>query len=105
MWPFKSNDKKQRPEYVGDESIQTVPALHEYVEKCFEKYLEVLEAHQTDLTTINTSINRIERKQNRWLELLNVQEASKEASEAVITPKVTADDRLASLLAGEPSEE
>ncbi len=105
MWPFKSNGKKTRPEPSGDESIQTVQELHDYTERCFAKYLEILEQHQTDLATINTAINRIERKQNRWLEVLNLDSARKEAAEAVITPRVPAENRLASLLAGDEDEE
>lgn len=105
MWPWKSNSKNHSPKQSGDEEFKTVSALAEHVESSFAKYLDVLEAHQVDLTTINTAINRIERKQNRWLEILNDRDASSEAEKAETSPRVPAAERLTSLLAGEPTEE
>jgi len=36
--------------------------------------IEIIEEHTRDLGVMNTSIARIERKQNRWLEILNLKD-------------------------------
>jgi len=46
----------------------------------------IVEHHIEDLATINTAINRIERKQNRWLDILNI----KEKGDGEAAPAVTA---------------
>jgi len=102
MWPFKSRRKNGSPERLPAEEITTVPELRKYVDDTLARVLEVLEAHQTDLTTINTAINRIERKQNRWLEVLNVNEGKAEvnAEEAALPAPA---ERLSALL--QPGDE
>ena len=49
----------------------------EYIEamsKQLDSVQEIQKLHNQDLATINTAINRIERKQNRWLDVLNLPE-------------------------------
>lgn len=58
-----------------------------------------------DQGTINTAINRIERKQNRWLEIINERDLvpSQDEKEEINSPPALS-PAMASL-AGEPTEE
>ncbi|MBA7540965.1 hypothetical protein ES705_33268 [subsurface metagenome] len=47
-------------------------SLIEAIQPSLEQVCEILEAHTQDISTLNTAVNRIERKQNRWLEILNL---------------------------------
>ncbi|GAH96450.1 unnamed protein product, partial [marine sediment metagenome] len=44
-----------------------------------ESICEILKLHTKDIRELFTATNRIERRQNRWLELLNVKEAGQQA--------------------------
>ncbi len=48
--------------------------LTEDLSKRITKVQEISDIHSGDLATINTAINRIERKQNRWLDVLNLKD-------------------------------
>lgn len=96
MWPFKSNSKKQSPEQPGDDAFRDASSN-------MQKVLDILEAHQQDITTLNTAVNRIERKQNRWLEVLNSREISANVDEHQ-PPAASIFERL-EVLAGEPTDE
>ena len=67
MFNFLSKKKKDCPSTI---SIDDFNALTEKV----EGNSEVLSQFMQDLATVNTSIQRIERKQNRWLDILNLKE-------------------------------
>lgn len=68
MWPFKRLKDNHRQ--GNDALVETAEDVHEAI----KDLLEMIQANTKDITTCNTAINRVERKQNRWLELLNVRE-------------------------------
>ncbi|MBA7668200.1 hypothetical protein ES703_76309 [subsurface metagenome] len=35
---------------------------------------EIMQEHTRDISTLNTGLGRVERKQNRWIEILNLKE-------------------------------
>ena len=41
----------------------------------FNELIDVVSQHTRDLSTLNTGFGRIERKQQRWIEILNLKEA------------------------------
>ena len=59
--------KKQRPGELPVEELTGMSSRLEGLERAFDHLLE-------DGRTFNTAINRIERKQNRWLDVLNLKE-------------------------------
>ena len=61
MWPFK---RKACPTDIPEDAFW---ALQEQVQAHIESLKLIIE----DQAIVNTAINRIERKQNRWLDLLN----------------------------------
>jgi hypothetical protein len=68
MWPFKKS--KPCPKEVSTEDFSgECPRLQELGE-AFEQLLK-------DQAVLNTAINRIERKQNRWLEVINAGDGKK----------------------------
>jgi len=79
---------------------------------------EVIEQNIKDITALVTAINRIERKQNRWIELLNLGDMVKAAEsvpgnggeakrDEVLEQAITARQTFPAgeYLAGEPTEE
>ncbi len=98
-----SRSKKGSPEQPVIDSVTGEPVTVQVLADRFSKVMEILEAHQTDLTTINTAINRIERKQNRWLEVLNQRDILP-AESSQEKQALTIDDRLEGLAAGQETE-
>jgi hypothetical protein len=41
--------------------------------------IEIIGEHTKDINILNTAVNRIERKQNRWLEILNLKSENDKA--------------------------
>jgi len=70
MWPWRSPKKSQ------------IEDLTE-VDGKLREFAEVIDQHSADISTINTAINRLERKQNRWLEILNAKDGGGEVENAI----------------------
>ena len=68
MFRWLSRKKKERPEQSGDGEF--TGDFEQLLER-LENIEEVTQELMRDNMTFNTSINRIERKQNRWLDILN----------------------------------
>ena len=94
MWPFKSPKDNHR------EQKEALPGVSEDVSEGFKDLLEMLQQHTADIATLNTAVNRVERKQNRWLEILNVRET--EPRQPFPSPT---DEPAAPLAAGSPNSE
>ena len=47
---------------------------------------EVVQQHSRDISTLNTGFGRVERKQNRWIEILNIREAPDGGLQAAAAP-------------------
>ena len=69
MWPFKSHKQPQ----VLDNLDLSKSILEEL--KTTREFFERLEIAEKDITNINTALARIERKQQRWVEILNEKES------------------------------
>lgn len=54
-----------------------IPGTLEALEE-LEGIRSYLDEHTRDITNINTALQRIERKQNRWIEMLNLKREMKE---------------------------
>lgn len=65
---------------------------------------DVLKSIIEDQATFNTAINRIERKQNRWLDLLNIKDDSRQVDQASPTPAQVAGDNGNAGLPGDEEE-
>lgn len=74
MWPF--NRPKQITGLRGDDQVE----LSNGQTASLDDIIATLEQIQKDQAIFNTAINRIERKQNRWLDILNTGEDKVEAS-------------------------
>jgi len=68
MWPFK---RPKQPSPLGDTEVSE-RILEEL--RTVKDFIERLEVAEKDIVNINTALNRIERKQSRWIELLNEKE-------------------------------
>ncbi len=55
-----------------------VPGDADEVSEQVDELYRLFEEHTRDITNINTALQRIERKQNRWIEMLNLKSAMKE---------------------------
>ncbi len=69
MWPFKS--PKQSPLGGNEELSKRILEELETARLFFDR----LELAEKDIVNINTALQRIERKQNRWVEILNDKES------------------------------
>lgn len=69
MWPFKC-PKQLSPGGNGELSKRILEEL-----ETARQFFERLELAEKDITNINTALQRIERKQNRWVEILNDKES------------------------------
>jgi len=111
MWPFNrlSKWRKSRPTTIGVEEFIRLQVRVEAAEEALTQFIE-------DGATINTAINRIERKQNRWIEILNLPQGSMSKLPSDLPPAMATmgiGEKLnpgnshpaAPLLAGEPEEE
>jgi len=71
MWPFKKKEvPKQLPGLTHDELIQVI---QEQI-GVLNRFIERLELAEKDIVNLNTALNRVERKQSKWLEILNEKE-------------------------------
>lgn len=68
MWPFRR--LKQLPGLGNEELSKRILEELETTRQFFER----LEQAEKDIVNINTALARIERKQNRWVEILNEKE-------------------------------
>ena len=68
MWPFRRLKDNHRG------NSDSPPETSEDVTEGLKDLLEIVQQHARDIATLNTAVNRIERKQNRWLDILNVRE-------------------------------
>lgn len=68
MWPFRSPKQLPVPvnEGVSADIREQLDTLNEFFER--------VQQAERDITNLNTAINRVERKQSRWLEVLNERE-------------------------------
>jgi len=94
MWPFN------RPKGNHQGGKDTLPGAADDVVEGLKDLLEMVQQHAKDIATLNTAVNRLERKQNRWLELLNVRET--EPSQPFPVPT---DRPAAEIAAGPPVQE
>jgi len=68
MFGWLSRSKNRCPADIGVEDFRS---LSEQV----AVLNEAIPGINQDLVTLNTAVNRIERKQNRWLDILNLKDA------------------------------
>ena len=67
MFKFLSRRKKNSPEALSPDAIEGIL-------NTLEGLTESVQQNISDIINLNTAINRVERKQNRWLEVLNERE-------------------------------
>lgn len=70
MW-LMSIFKKKSPEQLSPGEFDDVSRVLREVKESHSELREILDQQQADISTINTAYQRIERKQNRWLEIIN----------------------------------
>jgi len=71
MWGFK---RKEAPKQLPDLTRESV--ITEFREQLgvVNQFIERLELAEKDIVNLNTALNRVERKQSKWLEILNEKE-------------------------------
>lgn len=75
MWPFKC--RKQSALGGNEELSRRILEELETARAFFER----LEQAEKDITNINTALARIERKQQRWVEILNEKESPEKVAQ------------------------
>lgn len=100
-----SKDTLIEPDIGKSEDVQVVPFTP-------EQLTEIVQAQSNRLDVLDTSVNRIERKLNRWVELLGMKDivkaaetASAEPGEEVAAPDPGVSPQPELELAGYPGQE
>ena len=75
MWPFSC--RKQPPLQENEALSKRILEELETTRQFFER----LEQAEKDITNINTALARIERKQQRWVEILNDKESPEKVAQ------------------------
>ncbi|MBA7663911.1 hypothetical protein ES703_71959 [subsurface metagenome] len=79
MWPFSG--KKRLVRLLSNDRI----LLSDNTTITFEELVADIELMHRDIASLNSGVNRIERKQNRWLDVLNIRE--REPTNQVLAPE------------------
>jgi len=72
MWPFMFPFKR-RKEPPTLTKTELLDRIHEELETV-RQFIERLELAEKDIVNLNTALNRVERKQSRWVEIMNERE-------------------------------